>query len=433
MWPFRHIPCCCAATAKSLYPLLIAASAPANSMLMSGHATIHDESKEAHDQAVDIAALIARGRIPVTLEDFQDPRKVFHHADRVQELATTGDTRPVHMTIGLTNYCNHKCSWCYINWHQAGKLSERSGYEGPKVKKAINADWRLIEAVGEARELGLKAVTIVGDGEPTMHTRFVDMLEALAGMQLDVGIFTNMSTHKPETLEALVRHCFFLRCSIDAARPEVHKAMHGTDDFDLVIGNLRKVVAMRGTSPRPVIGVQYVTNHHNYRDLPYAAQFYRDIGVDYISIKPAYKNTLNPAHEENELDTGEAIRHMRQAKAFETDRFKVYAKTSQFLETLEFETNDARYYKKCLATPLSPYLDEDGSVEMCGNLKGRGFTLGNINENSFQAIWNSERRKECLAKIDLYKCPAGCKLDPLNKVLWDALYPDNDRVHKNFV
>jgi cyclic pyranopterin phosphate synthase len=392
---------------------------------------IRDGTEEAHREAADIAR--ASGKIPVTLEDFQDPRKVFHHIDRVHELATTGDTRPVHMTIGLTNYCNHKCSWCYINWHQAGKLSDRSGYEGEKPKKAINADWRIIEAVGEAHQMGLKAVTIVGDGEPTMHNRFVEMLTALGGMGLDIGIFTNMSARKPEVLEALVKHCFFVRCSIDAARPEVHAAMHGIDDFDLVIGNLRKVVALRGSAPSPVIGVQYVTNHHNYKDLPYAAEFYRDIGVDYMSIKPAYKNELNAAHEENELSTDLALKYMNEAKAFETNTFKVYAKTSQFLETLQFATNDGRYYQKCLATPLSPYLDEDGSVEMCGNLKGRGFTMGNVNEATFQEIWTSQHRKDCISRIDLCKCPAGCKLDPLNKVLWDALYPDDDRVHKNFV
>ncbi len=73
---------------------------------------------------------------------------------------------------------------------------------------------------------------------------------------------------------------------------------------------------------------------------------------------------------------------MREARVFETDGYKVYAKKLQFLEPLEFETNDRRYYKKCLEAPLSPYLDEDGSVEICGNFKGCGFTMGNHQTNS---------------------------------------------------
>ncbi len=395
--------------------------------------TVQNDALGSQLEAVGVAVARASGRIPVALEDFQDPHKLFHHIDRVHELLTTGDTRPIHMTIGLTNYCNHKCPWCYINWNQAGKLSDRSGSYGRNSKKVVNAGDRIIEAVGEALEIGLKAVTIVGDGEPTMHPRFIEMLGALGKMDLDIGIFTNMSTHRPDVIDALVKHCFFVRCSIDAVCPEVHAEMHGVDDFDRVIVNLRALVARRGNSTFPVIGVQYVTNHHNFTDLPYAAQFCRDLGVDYLTIKPAYKNELNLAHEENALRNEDVYTYMREAKVFQTDTFKVYAKTSQFAEALKFKTNDARYYKKCQATPLSPYLDEDGTVEMCGNLKGRGFSVGNVHKNSFQEIWYSQHRKNCMARIDLFKCPAGCKLDPLNKVLWDTLCPDNRRTHKNFV
>ncbi|MCX7172318.1 MAG: radical SAM protein [Proteobacteria bacterium] len=360
-------------------------------------------------------------------EDFQNPVKVFHNIDRVYELLTTGDTRPVHMTIGLTNYCNHRCKWCYIDWNQA----KRTGEDGQQ--RAINADWRLIEAVADAHRLGLKAVTIVGDGEPTLHPLFIDMLERLAELGLNIGIFSNFSMRKAGILEAMARHCFFVRGSIDAARAETHRICHGSDDFALVIANLRRLVEIRAGTKRPIIGVQYVTNQWNYQDLPYAAQLFRDLGVDYMTIKPAYKNQLNPDHPENTIDNQEVFGYMRQAQAESTNIFKVYAKYPQFVEVVEHATNDARHYQKCLSTPLSPYLDEDGKVEMCGNLKGRGFTMGSILEHSFEEIWNSARRKDCLSRIDLFKCPSGCKLDPLNKVLWDACNPNEDIIHPNFI
>jgi len=374
----------------------------------------------------------ASDRIAPNLRDFQDPHKIFHHIDRIHELWATGDTRPVHMTIGLNNNCNHTCPWCYINWNQAGALSKRSGNEIP-VKKVINADKRLIEATLEAKDIGLKAVTIVGDGEPTLHKDIIEYLDILHDNNLDIGIFSNMSMDKPEIVEALARTCFFVRCSIDAVRPEVHKKFHGLDDFELVINNIRHLIALRGDNPYPIIGVQYVTNEDNYLDLPDAALFYRELGVEYLTIKPMYKAVLNPAHKENKIDYAKAEAKMREAEKYSTDTFKVYAKYSQFEEILNNKTIGERYYKKCQATPLSPYLDEDGNVEMCGNLKGRGFTMGNIYESSFQEIWSSERRQECLKRIDLFSCPAGCKLDPLNKVLWDAFYPEAKKTHSNFV
>ena len=75
----------------------------------------------------------------------------------------------------------------------------------------------------------------------------------------------------------------------------------------------------------------------------------------------------------------------------------------------------------------------NGNVEMCGNLK-EGFTMGNIYKNSFKEIWQSKQRKSCINKIDLTKCPTGCKLDPLNKVLWDNFTDkDKEKIHTNFV
>jgi len=371
-------------------------------------------------------------RISPDFKDFQDPRKIFHHLDRLYELQRTGDTNPVHMTIGLTNYCNHKCPWCYINWYQAGRTSERSG-AGNARRRAVNADDRLIEAVGEAVEMGLKAVTIVGDGEPTLHKKFVPYLGQLADMGLDIGLFSNLSARNPKVTEAIADHCFFARCSLDAASAQVHRKSHGSDDYDLVIANLKKLLASRGASKRPVIGIQFVTNQWNYWQLPAAAKTYRELGVDYMTIKPALKNELNPAHPANETPSEKVFDLMRQAEAEARQDFAVYAKFPQFREVLEHKTNDARYYGKCYATPISPYLDEDGSVELCGNLKGRGFTMGNIHESSFQEIWSSSQRRECMARINLFKCPSGCRLDPLNKVLWDAFHPDSDTQHPNFV
>lgn len=373
-----------------------------------------------------------RTRIAPEFKDFQDPRKIFSHLDRIHELQTTGDTRPVHMTIGLTNYCNHKCPWCYINWYQAGRTSERSG-AGDPARRAVNASDRLIEAVGEAVEMGLKAVTIVGDGEPTLHKKFVPYLHQLGAMGLDIGLFSNFSSRNPKVIEAMAEHCFFARCSLDAASPEVHRESHGSDDYGLVIENLSRLVALRGKGRRPTIGIQFVTNQWNYWQLPEAARIYRELGVDYMTIKPALKNDLNPAHPTNEAPIEEVFALMGQAEAEATENFRVYAKYPQFREVLEHQTNDARYYSKCYATPISPYLDEDGSVELCGNVKGRGFTMGNINQSSFQEIWASAQRRDCISRIDLNKCPSGCRLDPLNKVLWDAFHPETDDVHPNFV
>ena len=359
-------------------------------------------------------------------------KKIFRHLKNIYELYTTGDTTPVHMTIGFTNYCQHKCPWCYINWQQAGRNSERSG-AGDKDRKAINADERLIAAVKEAVDLGLKAVTIVGDGEPTMHKKFSNYLDQLKSFGLDIGLFTNFSFNKEIIFNSILENCFFIR-EAWTQQKKYHDKSHGNNDFDLVIKNIEKMVKKRGGNKFPIIGIQYVTNSENYKDLPYAANFYKNLGVNYLTIKPMLKNDLNIAHKINDLSFKEVFPYMKKAEEIQDENFNVYAKYSQFIELLGRKTNNGVYYKKCQATPLSPYLDEDGNVEMCGNLKGRGFTMGNIYKNSFKEIWQSKQRKSCINKIDLTKCPTGCKLDPLNKVLWDNFTDkDKEKIHTNFV
>jgi len=72
--------------------------------------------QEQHFADGNIVDGLNRKKIRPNLEDFQSPYKIFSHLDRVNELKESGDTYPIHMTIGLTNHCNHKCTWCYINW-----------------------------------------------------------------------------------------------------------------------------------------------------------------------------------------------------------------------------------------------------------------------------------------------------------------------------
>lgn len=371
-------------------------------------------------------------KIEPDLEDFQNPLKVFHHLERVLEIKNGRICAPLHMTIGFTNHCNHKCSWCYINYNQAGKIAERSGALGLNTKSAINADYRIIESVRQAKEIGLRSVTIVGDGEPTLHPRFIEYLAELAKLDLKIGIFSNLSYKDSEISDSLLESTFFLRGSIDAASASVHEAQHGSRDFDRVIDNLNYLIRRRSKNS-PAIGVQYVVNEKNIHEIKAAALFYKNLGVDYISFKPAYKNELNVAHEENKLRYEDVEDTLRFVQELRTDSFKVYAKLPQFKESLGYKYNEGRYYKRCHATPLSPYLDEDGSLELCGNLKGRGFRIGNVYELDFKDLWGSQRHKELLDSIDLAKCPAGCKLDPVNKVLWNALYPDDSTNHIDFI
>ena len=66
--------------------------------------TIIDEYKK----IIDSKKFVEEGKNSANLRDFQNSQKIVHHIKNVYELWKAGDTNPIHMTIGFTNYCQHK-------------------------------------------------------------------------------------------------------------------------------------------------------------------------------------------------------------------------------------------------------------------------------------------------------------------------------------
>ncbi|WP_035587155.1 radical SAM protein [Hippea jasoniae] len=342
--------------------------------------------------------------------------KLIYHYNKVKELLETGKTYPVHITVGLTNYCNHRCVWCYIDFAK-------------DMKNRINANIdKMLDALKEAKEYGAKAITIVGDGESTLHPEFEVFLERVHGLGYDIGLFTNGSWKRSSITDAISKYCRFVRFSVDSCSKTTHTKTHLSNDFDLVIENIKSVVNKR--AKYLTVGVQFAFNQYNIDEIEKAAEFYKALNVDYISYKPVYKNELNTNHEENRLRSEIVNRKLQIAKKQENEKFKVYWKKWQIEALIEKKTD--RGYKKCRAIWLSPYIDEDGNVEFCGNLKGRGFTIGNIYENKFSEIWGSKEHLNKVKQIDLSKCPIGCKLHALNLKLESIVNP-NPNDHVNFI
>lgn len=343
--------------------------------------------------------------------------KLVYHYDKLNELFKEGKTYPVHITVGLTNYCNHKCTWCYIDFAK-------------DIKNRINADIsKMLDALRMAKEHGAKAITLVGDGEPTLHPEFGLFLKGANELGYDIGLFTNGGWRDKEITETIINYCRFVRFSVDAASDNTHKKTHLTNDFELVLKNIEQVVKKRRDGL--TIGVQFAFNQDNIRDIEKAAILFKNLHVDYLAYKPVYKNELNRSHKENLVESEETKQRLKKAKLEESDVFKVYWKDWQ-LDALIFQKDASRGYDTCRAIWLSPYFDENGNVEFCGNIKSRGFTIGNIYEQSFDEIWMGKTHLQKVASLDLKKCPVGCRLHGLNLKLESIANPDINK-HTNFI
>ncbi len=93
-------------------------------------------------------------------------------------------------------------------------------------------------------------------------------------------------------------------------------------------------------------------------------------------------------------------------------------------------------YDKCHSTPFFwGYIAADGKVFGCSAYLGKDeFCYGSIYDNSFEEIWESEKRKSSYLYIkdslDIKNCRLNCRMDKVNKYLWDLKNPNK---HVNFI
>ena len=353
--------------------------------------------------------------------------KIFYHLDHLGDYIQHGDCYPVHMIVGLANVCNHACVWCY-------------GYDTISThynKNVFAPVDMIVGTIKEAAKFGLKAVTLVGTGEPTLHPKIVEIIRGIKACGVDIGLFTNGSRIDENMAQAIVDTHTFLRLSCSAADREEHNRIHHAgqpgNDFDRIVESIRSLLSKRAGKPFPTIGVQFSVSHHNWQSLITACRLWKDVGVDYYELKPVYKNPSIMDHEENQSPLEKVIELMKEAQRLEDKKFKVYTKYEQFKKVLGHKRQH-RGYVGCHGQAFTTFIDPDGKLYICGNMHGKEeYCIGNVMESgSFEAVWNGERRKQLLRDLDLSNCPVGCRMDPLNLIIEDLINPDPQN-HPNFL
>ena len=273
--------------------------------------------------------------------------KIYYFPEHLRRLVAGQDAYPIHMQIGPVNYCNHDCTFCF---------AARTMFDAKKTPRTRIDVARLLEIVGEMQSLGLRAVTLVGAGEPTLHPQLADIIEGIGGLGVGVAMFTNGSCITDETAEAIAKHCTFVRFSMTGATPKIHNLVHRNDDFQRVVANIEKVVAAR-TGTLPTLGSQFILASYSAPDVVAGAKLAKSLGLDYFETKPCYVAPNKADQLENTLALEQAGALMEEARCIEDDTFTVYAKSEQ-VETV-FHNVDDREYDDCPGHISSAVLEAD--------------------------------------------------------------------------
>ena len=108
------------------------------------------------------------------------PLKAFHFHERLRDIGCGSMPAPVHVRIKPTNRCNQSCWFCaYRADHlQLGNdMAEADVIPGPKM----------FEIVDDLIQIGVKAVTFSGGGEPLLYKPLPGVITRLGTNGIKIG------------------------------------------------------------------------------------------------------------------------------------------------------------------------------------------------------------------------------------------------------
>ena len=337
---------------------------------------------------------------------FGTQAKLFLHKKRMAEYLTTGDTKvPVFMEVGLTNRCNENCFWCITE-------NGRDNIKGAQLE--IEPLKQFLE---DFAEMGGKAVTFCGQGEPTMYPDFIEAAEKAKEVGLQLGLMSNgvYSSKKNHTIGSLFEWARFSVDTIDAAKYKEWKELDGVSVIFKNVEALRDYPIRLGVNCN--VGMNITVEH--------ARQLIKWVdneqGISYLQFRPILPRYYKK-DEVRQLNE-EVWKFLDEHR----DNPKIVLSDDKRQDILE--GTDLFNFRSCEGHYFEPILDAEGNIKVCTyHPKNPKLSFGNIYENRFPNIWKSQQRQDAINYVRnmnyCKECQACCKLAEPNKLLDFLNHPE---------
>ncbi len=360
-----------------------------------------------------------------------ESHKLVYHPERVAQLLDAGDdwtlakkVYPIYVEISPIGACNHRCSFCAVDY---------VGYN------PVRFDLQVIkQRVPELSSLGIKSIMYAGEGEPLLHKQIAEMAEVTKNSGIDVAFTTNATVLPKDFLDRALPHTSWLKASINAGSADTYSQIHKTDkhDFEKVIKHLQKMVDYRSRNNLDVVlGAQSLLLPENSDEMKELVKICRDIiGLDYLVIKPYSQHLFSDTSQYSAINYEEYLCNKDDLNSMSTDHFQVIFRDQTMKKYVD---GNRQRYTTCYATPnLWAYIMADGSVYSCSAyLLDERFNLGNINNTTFQDIWEGSKRMNNFNfvknKLDIKSCRVNCRMDSVNRYMNSIIMQDVQ--HINFI
>jgi radical SAM protein with 4Fe4S-binding SPASM domain len=341
--------------------------------------------------------------------------KIVWFYDKLISLKDNNITSPIYVRIKPINKCTHKCFFCVYN-------ADYSGMHENMSKKDILDKNKLFEILNDFKEIGVKAITYSGGGEPLLYPHIVDTFKKTKDNGIDLSIITNGQLLKGDKAQEL-KDSKWIRISMDYHNEKEFTSSRFVPEklFFEIVDNIKNFKCIK--SDFCELTVNYIITKLNCETIIESMNFLKKLGVDNVRISPLWTNDFINYHENIKNKVAADIDYSR--KIFQDHNFKIYDSYNIKEEQLK------RNYSKCYVMQIIPVVGADGNVYTCHNKAyDRDGLIGNINNKSFKEIWFSKETYDFFNKFNPSKlCNHQCANDNKNIFIRDIIYSYGD----NFV
>lgn len=348
--------------------------------------------------------------------------KVFHYKVKVDSLPKEADSilSPLHIRIKPTNVCGHNCWYCaYRASHlQLGK---------DMVVKDFIPKGKMMEIIDDVAEMGVKAVTFSGGGDPLFYPHILDASKKLARTSVRFAALTNGSRLQGEVAELFAHRGTWLRVSIDGWDDESYARYRSVaaGEFTNVMRNMEEFKRYGG---KCYLGVSLIVDREN---APHMYEFIgrlKNIGVSSVKVCPCIVSNEGKENNAYHLPIFDQVKQFTQKAIadFSDVSFEIFD---------SYHTLDDKFgkdYDWCPYLQILPVIGADLNVYPC---QDKAYNLdegliGSIKERRFKDFWFSEADK--FFRINPAKvCNHHCVANDKNKMILEYLNADPD--HMGFV
>jgi len=314
-----------------------------------------------------------------------DSHKLSYHYERVKAWENGEKIAPVCVDMALTRACGAMCSFCYA---MVQEPQERASI---KTKDALNL-------LDDFSEIGVKAVSLISDGESTLSKAYVPFIQHASKIGIDVGNATNGWEFEKEKVDQVLPHLTWVRFTVAAGTPGgyskiMFKSDKETSVFDRAMKNIKYAVDLKKKlNLKVTLGIQMVLLPEFKDEIIPFSKLALDLGVDYGVIKHCSDDefgTLGVDYSKYE----DMYDLLKKAENMSNEKTKIIIKWSKIKD------KGIPTYNRFYGPQFLLQISGSGLVAPSGmffNARYSKFHMGNFAEERFKDIFNSSRYKEIM-------------------------------------